>query len=446
MAAFGRSALASRDISATIERAVDVVMEVLNAPMGSVIRPLARPGRFAVVYGRGPIGLAAGQEYDVAPELMALHGTAEPLAVPDWNTETRFPRVRAGQAAGVQATLSVSVLVDGRAWGRLSVFWAGPRQLSGADVDVIQSIAHVLAAALERDRIETRLRRTAQDLQRALLPGALPTAAGIVTAARYAPAGGDQVGGDWYDVLELPQGGVGLVMGDVEGHDTAAAAVMGQVRNVLRAYASEGHSPAEVMTRVNRFVLRHTELLVTCCYAELHPAERSLTCVTAGHPAPLLLAPDGSSHPVQLVPGALLGVDEVHYAEQTAVLPTGATLLLVTDGLVDDLPGAIHPGPDAFAAVAHDRVGGSVDALADALITRPPGAPVQRDDAALLVVRLTAPAVAGDSRSAAGGVDGAGAGSGGAGGRAAGGTVGGRAGGGTVGGRTVGGTVVGTVV
>jgi GAF domain-containing protein len=168
VAAFGRSALACRDISATIERAVDVVTEVLNAPMGSVIPALDHPGRFVLVYGQGPIGLAAGQDYAVAPELIALHDTAEALAVPDWNTETRFTRVQTGLAAGVQATLSVSVLVDGRAWGRLSVFWGSPRQFSGADVDVIESIAHVLAAALERDRIETRLRRTAQDLQRAL--------------------------------------------------------------------------------------------------------------------------------------------------------------------------------------------------------------------------------------------------------------------------------------
>src|SRR5690606_6018300 len=123
------------------------------------------------------------------------------------------------------------------------------------------------------------------------------------------------------------------------------AAVMGQVRNVLRLYAGEGHTPAEVMTRVNRFAAEQADRLITCTYAELNLFQHSLICVGAGHRAPLVLGADGARHRLRVRPGLPLGCDrDTHYQEVTTILPAGAWLFMVTDGLVDDMAGAVHLG------------------------------------------------------------------------------------------------------
>jgi len=287
--------------------------------------------------------------------------------------------------------LSVPVVVAGRPWARLGVLDTESRPYTQTDVDVVQSIAHALAAAVERDEIEAARMRLTEDLQRALLPTRLPAVPGLATAARYSPAGGGHVGGDWYDILELPHGTVGLAVGDVEGHDSLAAAVMGQVRTVLRLYVGEGHTPAEVMARVNRFVAEQTDRLVTCMYSELNPSQHSLISVSAGHRPPLVLDAVGRRHRLRVVPGLPLGFDpDTRYGETTTILPASATILMVTDGLVDDMPGAIHPSWPRFVALARSLTDVTVDALADRLIDRPDAARGQRDDAALLVVRLGA--------------------------------------------------------
>lgn len=396
VAEFGRFALQSRDIGATIARSVDLVCEVLNVPLGVVTQFLDH-GRSALRSYRGAIGFQPDATFEVPTDILATYLHDEPLVVPDWDTETRFER-RPVLPPGVRSTISATVLSGARVWGRLVGMDTHPRQFTGAEVDFVQSMANVLAAALERDRIETRLRNTTRQLQHALLPGTLPALEGIEAAVRYVPAGGSEVGGDWYDVLPLPDGGIGVVMGDVEGHDEVAAAIMGQVRNVLRAYASEGHHPAAILNHVNRFVTVHTERLVTCCYAELHPNEGSVTCATAGHAAPLVLDAAGAIWPLPLDPGVMMGVVREHdFVEHTRLLPAAARLLLFTDGVVDDCTAVLHEGPDAFAGAIRTLAGAPLPELADGLVARPADASPLRDDAALLVVRLTAPIADGGS-------------------------------------------------
>ncbi|HEX2806469.1 MAG TPA: ATP-binding SpoIIE family protein phosphatase, partial [Kineosporiaceae bacterium] len=190
---------------------------------------------------------------------------------------------------------------------------------------------------------------------------------------------------------------------DAAGHDSTAAAVMADVRGALCAQAAQGHGPAEIMNRVNRHVVRHTRRRISCCYAELRPAELSLTCVSAGHPLPVVLCPDGFLRPVPIDPEPPLGSDRdagytQHYTEQCILLPAGSTVLLVTAGLVDDLPGAVHPGPallagdGGIAGVVRDQAEQPVEDLADGLISRPVSPAAARDGVALLAVRLTAAA------------------------------------------------------
>jgi len=393
VSSFGRFALQSRDIASAIERAVDVVTRVLDAPMGCVVRLAGRPDRLVVVHVGGPVGMAPGEEYDVGPDLAAAYATTEPLIIDDWRTESRFLPPRIAQTAQSVASVSVTVLVQGREWGRLMVSDVRPRRFSGLEVDVIQSLAHVLAAALERDQTEARMRQTARDLQRALLPTTLPTVfpavAGVEAAGRYTVSG-DRGGAAWYDLLPLPHGGVGLVIGQVEGHGVAAATVLAGVREVFGGLAADGLGPAAIMNRVDGFVAAHADRLISCCYAELRPAELSLTGVSAGHPLPVVLSPDGFLRPVPLSSQrALGGEDRAHYTEQCILLPAGSTVLLATEGLVDDLPIAIHPGPDGVAGVVRDQAEQPVEDLADSLISHPVSATAGREDAALLAVRLT---------------------------------------------------------
>ncbi|HEY6798918.1 MAG TPA: SpoIIE family protein phosphatase [Kineosporiaceae bacterium] len=396
LADLGRYVLEEPDVELSMQRAVDVVTRVLEVPMGCVVRrdgPLDGPVHEAqdltLLQVRGPIGLAPGERFRLDPELAAVLASPEPFAVEDWEAETRFSAPRGPRVRNVVASVSVPVTVDGLRWGRLVVADSRPRRFTDAEIETLTAVGEILAATLARDRVVTSLRRTAEELQRALLPPALPQLPGLVAEARYAPASGEYVGGDWYDLFVLPQGGVGLVMGDVEGHDSVAAAVMGQVRNVLRAYAGEGHAPAEVLSRVNRFVALHPDRLVTCCYAELRPDEATLTWATAGHPPPLVLGADGEVQVLRTTPGLVAGFDpDADYADTTTLLPVGATVLLVTDGLVDEAAGAVHPSMAAFAARARALARLPLDDLVDALVpTDPMVRGGRRDDAALLAVR-----------------------------------------------------------
>jgi serine phosphatase RsbU (regulator of sigma subunit)/anti-sigma regulatory factor (Ser/Thr protein kinase) len=358
---FGRISLTMRDVQALLAGAIRTLADMLATPRGLVTRRSDLPGVVVVEFIHGPVEVLAGEEY----------------------AEDELAR-----AAGAPVCLSLDLLVGGTVWGRLQLLDPSPRTFAPPLLEAARTVAGILSATLQREANARRLRDTARVLQQALLPAQLPAIPGIETAARYLPAQGDRVGGDWYDVLELPHGAVGLVMGDVEGHDVTAAALMGQIRNVVRAYATDGHPPAEVMNRANRFLGQHTDRLATCCYLELHPSELTVTGVSAGHPWPLSVTPGGEVPPA-LTPGPPLGLDDAtHYEEQTWILPAGATLLLVTDGLVAMAGDGTTPGTRALATTVRDLTGGSAEFLADALIARSPDAAPPRDDAALLVVRV----------------------------------------------------------
>ena len=233
-----------------------------------------------------------------------------------------------------------------------------------------------------------REHKIAETLQRSLLPERLPSIEGLELSARYLPgARGAAIGGDWYDVLERPDGRVALVVGDVVGHGLRAAASMGQLRNAFRAYGMVEASPAEVVARINRLVMSGVEqVMATVLYLVLDRETGEVAFSAAGHPPPLVIAPDGT----RFLDGGrsvpIGAADPAVFREATAVLPPGSTLLLYTDGLVerrdtplrdrlDELAGAAG-GPDEDLAELCDRV------LSTLLGRGEPG-----DDVALLAVR-----------------------------------------------------------
>jgi serine phosphatase RsbU (regulator of sigma subunit)/anti-sigma regulatory factor (Ser/Thr protein kinase) len=259
-------------------------------------------------------------------------------------------------------------------------------------------LAAVVAERQETMTSEVRRRRRLQQeleveqgisgtLQRSLLPAQLPQIPGVQVAAHYVSAMPEAVGGDWYDVLPLPDGDIGLVIGDVAGKGVAAAAITAKLRHGLRAYALEGHAPAETMSRVNELLERGE--MATLLYLVLDPLTSSLRYVCAGHPPALLI--DATGGP-RFLEGSGLPVgtrDHAAYAERTTALTPGSTLVLYTDGLVEGRAVDIERGLARLQLVA-GTINGDIENLPRRLAGAMLSDHAPQDDVAILVLRLTA--------------------------------------------------------
>jgi anti-sigma regulatory factor (Ser/Thr protein kinase) len=243
--------------------------------------------------------------------------------------------------------------------------------------------------AARAEALAEREHRVAQTLQRSLLPDRLPDVGVLELAARYLPgARDDQVGGDWYDVIELPSGEVALVMGDVVGRGITAAALVGKLRNALRAYALEGHEPGDVVERLNALLDRDGMEMATLLYLVFEPETGVVRWVNAGHPPPLVRRADGSREfwdDGRFVPlGALAAAG---YSAATGVLTPGDMILLYTDGLVERPGVSLTTTLETLRGAAVRN--GSADALCDAtLASLLPGGP-ENDDVAMLAALVT---------------------------------------------------------
>src|SRR5919201_1991917 len=247
------------------------------------------------------------------------------------------------------------------------------------------------AARAEAEAAYERERTIASTLQRDLLPRRLPEAPGVTLAAHFAAGGeGTAVGGDWFDAFARPGGRLGLVIGDVAGRGVAAAARMGQLRSVARAYAVEGHTPVEVIARLNLYhqALRADDM-TTLVYAVVEPDLGRLRLVNAGHPPPALVVPGSSA---RLLEGSCpaLGIAEISRPPEIVVdFPAGATLLLYTDGLVERRREGIDAGVGRLLS-ALGSASGDVQALCEDVIEACLGPERVDDDVTALFVRAEA--------------------------------------------------------
>ena len=243
----------------------------------------------------------------------------------------------------------------------------------------------------ERDR---RLARVAATLQHSLLPEALPQPAGWSVSARYSPSAGGEVGGDWYDGLVLPDGRLAAVVGDVAGHGLAAAGVMGQLRNALRAYLVEDGSPSAALTRLDdlvRWLL--PEVTASVVVAVVDPGSGRTRLASAGHPPPFLVSAGQPATLAESDHGPLIGAPGVdRSAEREVIIEPGGALVLYSDGLVErrseDLDAGLLRLRRALAAA-----GTAADASGDVFTQSRD--PQSEDDATLLVVRRDLPSDAG---------------------------------------------------
>jgi serine phosphatase RsbU (regulator of sigma subunit) len=358
----------------------------------------------------------------------------ETIVVPDLQADF-YPApsersMSAANQAGLTSVIAAPLYARGELLGGISLALSRITDRSDphydlSDGDLIGAIASRVAVAIDNAMLFEAERRTALAFQQSLLPDSVPDLDGLEVAFRYVPAKPlatqgqgiqTQVGGDWYDIIPLAAGRVGLVIGDVEGRGARAAATMGQLRAALRAYAQDEKSPADIMRKLDEWVRSTAPVgaggdppTVSCIYLIYDAWSRELTFANAGHAAPLLAA-DGSVRPLEVRhKGVLLGVRGrgirglPTYREQTVTLAPGAALILYTDGLTDRRTRADGDGHYSEAeAVAMLRnallaAPASADALAVAAENAVPGD--IDDDMAILVFRSSPDELASFQRS-----------------------------------------------
>jgi GAF domain-containing protein/anti-sigma regulatory factor (Ser/Thr protein kinase) len=287
------------------------------------------------------------------------------------------------------ALVALPLFVEGRALGGLGLLFPDERTFGPADVAFMETLAAQCAQALERARLYDREHRIAETLQRSLLPEHLPELPGVTLAARYQAGGaGLHVGGDWYDAIPLDGARVMLAVGDVVGRGIRAAAIMGQLRNGLRAYALEGYTPAEALHRLNRLA---DELgggpFATACVAVLDPARRSMTLASAGHP-PAVVIGEGDPRLLEAARSLPLAVSPTTaYVEAHVELPDGGAVAFYTDGLVEQRGESLDAGFARLMAAAASAPR-DPERLADRLLALVPAEAA--DDVAILVAMLVA--------------------------------------------------------
>ncbi|MGW5266751.1 ATP-binding SpoIIE family protein phosphatase [Microbispora sp. NPDC004025] len=285
--------------------------------------------------------------------------------------------------------LAVPLRARGRVLG-CAVFTRRPGSLPFEEQDVVvaEDLAARAALCIDNARLYTTERKTALTLQSSLLPVELPQALGMDIASRYLPASDLMgVGGDWYDVIALPGCRTALVVGDVMGHGTRAAATMGQLRTAARTLASLDLPPDEVLFRLN---LMSQDLdpsqIATCIYAVYDPVTRSCALARAGHVPPILLHPDRSTEIIELPSGLPLGIGSDPLESRELVLPSGSVLALYTDGLVESRERDLDAGIMGLRRL----LAGPVDDLEDMcdVIINSQRSSHERDDIALLVAQV----------------------------------------------------------
>ncbi|MER6748544.1 SpoIIE family protein phosphatase [Streptomyces fungicidicus] len=270
--------------------------------------------------------------------------------------------------------------------GACLIGWDTPHDFGPDERALLTAAAGLAGQALMRARAFDAEHELVGMLQRQLLPRRLPRLPGAIAVARYLPStAGLELGGDWYDVIPLPDNHVALVIGDVQGHSAGAATLMGQLRTALRAYAVEGHPPDVVVSHANRLLMdMETDLFATCCYVDVDLEQGSAWCVRAGHLPPVLRHPDGSTEIAEAEGGPPLGVvRQSDFPMSPLRLRRGTLVALTTDGLVESPESDIDEGMERFAGQLSAADPTPLGPVADALLGKAP----RSDDVALLLMR-----------------------------------------------------------
>ncbi|MFF9066692.1 SpoIIE family protein phosphatase [Streptomyces sp. NPDC014891] len=340
--------------------------------------------------------LVGGLELVTYPPGSNIHralATGRPVCVPvndDFLARTVLHRSRARLLveSGLTSLLIAPLIARGTVQGITMFGRSGDRpDFTGEDLSLAGELASRAALCLDNARLYSQVQDIALTLQRALLPTALASSPSVRVAHRYLPGSRvTEVGGDWYDVLDLPGGRVALVVGDVMGHGVPAAAAMGRLRITTKALARQNLEPDSLLAELDACAQEAGIAYATCLYIRYDPATGLARVANAGHLPPLLRRADGTVESVDEVLGVPLGVGGVPFRTTGIELRDGDTLALYTDGLVE----ARGVDIDRGMAALRDRLAaadGSLESAADDVLARllPEG---PTDDAVIVLARI----------------------------------------------------------
>ncbi|WP_338316073.1 SpoIIE family protein phosphatase [Streptomyces bohaiensis] len=380
--------------------AVDVLDSVFS---GEVVAPVAEDGsarfRALAVASRSDHSGAeraadrVGGMVSYGPHRPITQCVAEarPVLLPQVGPRTLRRIARDERAAavlaesGVHSYLAVPLVARGDILGTLSLCRTGatPRPFDEQDLALAVDLAGRAAICVDNARLYSREHNAALALQRGLLPRIPDRPLALDLAFRYLPAV-REVGGDWFDVLPLRGGRIGLMVGDVMGKGVQAAAIMGQLRSTTRALARLDLPPADLLDHLDATAEYLGDSIATCVYAVYDPARGRCEIAAAGHLPPVLVSPAGRAAFLDTPVAAPLGVGAGGFAALHCDLPGDATLALFTDGLVESRHAPLDTGLDRLLRLLDGRprpLEETCDRILDALD------PAARDDIALLLAR-----------------------------------------------------------
>jgi hypothetical protein len=293
------------------------------------------------------------------------------------------------ESSGPVVTTPLVALGEG--CGALTLGFDGP--VSAAVRAPLDDIANLAGRATVRAAVYSSEHQSAELLQRAYLPTELSPMSGLSFASRYLPAGEPvAVGGDWYDVIPVSGGAVGIIIGDVAGHGLRAAAVMASLRAALRAFTTVEPCPATILARLNDYTcLFKPDAFATVFVAIVDPVEGRIRYARAGHPPPLLVAHDGATALFDDALGPPLGLPGAGYEQNEREFPPGASLVAYTDGLIERRDESLETRLAALVGAAPAGAGSGPEDLCDRLVFELLAGHDLDDDAALLVTTRSGP-------------------------------------------------------
>jgi serine phosphatase RsbU (regulator of sigma subunit) len=294
-------------------------------------------GPTELIVARGFSGAAAEALAEHAQEAVAQAVDSRRTVLCNDSTAESSPTARAAAGAGLRALMLVPVTLAERAYGVLAVCADGPRAFGEREVRVLTELSGHAASALANAQQFARNRELADSFQHSVVAKGLPEIPGLQLAALYRAAAGELIGGDFYDVLELPDGRVAVLVGDVSGKGPRAAATTAMVRHMIEGLLAQERDPALLIGELNSLLCARLadDALVTMVMALYDPRTSSLVWCNAGHPPPLLIGRAGRVTELGR-PGPPCGcLEDAEYAAHTDAFTAGDTLLLYTDGLTE---------------------------------------------------------------------------------------------------------------
>jgi GAF domain-containing protein/anti-sigma regulatory factor (Ser/Thr protein kinase) len=379
------------------------VLEVSTTCLEKALESLGAEAGFVVVAGpegTRAVEIVTSTGYDDAElEAWSAHdldsdvpfaraiATGEPVWALSEEQMSTFGGLREERAGG---WITIPLVTRGRERAALHVSLRASRDVTEDERAWLQSMVSQCGQALERASQYEAEQTIAETLQRSVLPSSLPRVEGVELAARYLPGSAQlDVGGDWFDALQLPDGKLGLVVGDVVGKGVQAAASMAQLRNAIRAFSVDRLKPSSVLVRLNRLADEVLDTsFATLAYLALEPETGMCRLSSAGHPPPVVACPDGRVELVERARGLPLGTGlRTTYRQELLELPAGSVLVLYTDGLVERRGRSIDEGLDALLRATSSGPK-DPDRLLEHILEHVVGDEERGDDIALLAVRI----------------------------------------------------------